>query len=578
MTVSEITYETEPQRDITTGQQLRESSWEILAAAGLDYSPKYIALKDAFNRAAPIDGLIRTTRGYYRLAEDTRNGRRVLLHSYERKQLTGVEKDGHIVLADDATDVYGIAARDSKRGALFRYLMERDTWQLSNMLQQDLNLHAEEMTIPSETPGVSPRRKIKLANKKVAYGIVETDEGKWRIRFYKNLRSTWDEAAGFTATSSEQKSVFTPYHYIVDKDNKIKEFDTLEDALTDARRRWRIESKDIFRGIETMSERSSGTINRNKNKLLSTFMWVKERYLLDWRRSLGWGTAVGFASTALSGTLLGALAAAGPILFWGTISKSLETTASALLKWLRKDSDTKKEQSKMLSEEIEHINNYLLDTKANHNRNLKKLDPEATKHLRLLSLEEADMMYDDEVPSPPERKWRDYERLSSASHRYHGAQFHTIYNAENDGLIMALYPNGLVSLIHVEKDQRATRHYVMYNRDLNVFGENETFKHMDPALTRLPGEGDVHKITHRQGKDFRYVPLSCDDFMADLSEKLGRSAQELKAFGIPIRKFFNCNACDGIAPRAVDALPIEHWETQQEAANDRGPALAARYG
>lgn len=557
-----------------TGQELRERSWDLLNAAGLDYSPKYITLKDEFNKAAPIDGLIRTTRGYYRLAEDMRDGTRVLLHSYERDQLTGVEKNGKVMLGDDATDVYGIAARQSKRGPLFRYLMERDVWELSNIFQQDLNLHAEEMMIPSETPGMPDRRKIKLANKLVAYGIVETDEGKWKVRFYNNLRSKWSDNAGFTITSSESNGAFTPYSYLLDKDNNVKEYDSLSEAVKDVRKRWKIESLKVFRGENLISNNSLSKVEKTRNNVLAWWMQINDKKIVrDWTRALSVGVAVGIVSTIVTGTpVAGAIMGAGSIFGWGFISKSLETATASFQSWLLKNADEKKEQSTMLKEDIEHINDYLLKDDYSGNRNRKKLSEESYKHLRLLSIEEADMIHDDRIAAPPDNDLRDYERLTTASHRYFGAQFDATYDDLEDGIIVATYPNGLVSLTHVEKDTRATRHYLMYNKDLNLFGEGEAFKHLDPELTQLPAKGEVHKITHRQGRDFRYTPMSCDEFMSDLSAKLGKNAQDLTAFGMPLRDLFNCHACHGIHPQEKPALPVEQWRPRPKS-NDNDPDL-----
>lgn len=551
------------EEEARTGQELRERSWELLNAAGLDYAPKYISAKDEFNKVAPIDGLIRTTRGYYRLAEDMDTGKRILLHSYERDQLTGVEKDTKIILDPERikdNDVYGVTARETTRGSLFRYLMDRDVWNLSNIFQQDLNLHAEEMVIPSETPGMPDRRKVKLANKLVAYGIVETDDGKWKVRFYNNLRSQWDNTPGFTTTSSESKSVFTPYSYLLDSEKKVKVYDSLEDAVKDVRKRWKIESLNIFRGEDMLSNKSVSSVAKTRNNFLSWFMRMRDQKVIrDWTRALLCGLVVGVISATTTGPVLGALMGAGSMLAWGTAAKSLETITAKIQRRILKSADEKKEQSMMLKEDIEHINDYLLDDEMNTRRNRKKLSAESYKNLRLLNLEESDMMYDDTIPAPPTNDLRDYERLTSASHRYFGAQFDATYDDLEDGIIVATYPNGLVSLIHVEKDTRATRHYAMYNKDLNLFGEGEAFKHLDPALTKLPGDGDIYKITHRQGKDFRYTPMSCDEFMADLSYKLGKSAQDLKAFGLPLRKLFNCSACDGLSPAPKDALPVDHW-------------------
>ena len=556
-----------------SGTDLRDRSWGLIYSAGLDYSPKYLG-SELDGEKQPVDGLIRTPRGYYRLAEDTRDGTRVLLHSWERDQLTGIEKDGNIVLDPSLLegkklDVYGVTARNELRGNVFRDDMNIDMRVLEKAFQKDLNLHAEEILIPSEDPSKPPKRKVKLANGLVAFGIMETDDGKWKIRLYNNLRKDWDDSARFVQVGTEPEngykgSILNPGRTLKDSENNTQEFESLEDAVKYVQKFWHTESRQIFKGKTNFTEdKTLNGYEKIRNNVLSTLMkWNDKKLIRDWTRAIGVGVTVGLVSTALSGTpILGALMGVGVGLGWTTLGKITETAVGSVQRAiLDKDEDQRLEALRPYFEQ-NHINKYLLDDEFNPKRFRKKLDPEAASHLRLLSTDEARMKYDDAEPSSPNLQWRDYERLSSAAFRYFGAAFDSSYDDADSGILVAMYPNGLLSLSHIDKKSGNTRSYVMYNDEYVPMKGDK--KHLDPALTNLPGNGDIHKITHRQGKDFRYVPLTCEEFLADVSHQTGKDLKDLKAFGIPLKDLFNCKSCDieKIEPKNVDALPVQKWFT-----------------
>lgn len=555
-----------------SGTELRDKSWSMIYAAGLDYAPKYIGLKNKFNdKAMPIDGLIRTPRGYYRLAEDMRDGTRVLIHSYERKQLTGIENnEGQIVLDGDADDVYGISARRDTMGPIFRDDMIHDMRFLERTFQKDMNLHAEEIAVPSDDPGIRPLRTVKLANSKVAFSISETEKATWQIRLYNNLRSNWDDAARFVQINQEPENGYKGNILSASKD--IRDFESLEDALHYVRRFWSIESQSMFKGRATIAETADNNwFSRIKNKLLSNALYISDHKIdRDWKRAITVSVLVGAASAIITGTPVAALA--GLLytgFFWATVGKTTETVVGKIQESLLKQVDEQKAEAILPYFEKDYIKSYWHDTERNRKRFRKKLNPDVKKHLRLLSLEEADMIHDDAEPATPENRWRDYERLSSPAFRYFGAQFDPTY--ADDGVLISVYPNGLISLVQVEKETRATRHYVTYNEDFDIMREN--YKHLDPKLTHLPAKGDVHKITHRRGKDFRYTPLSCDEFLSDLSHKLEFNAKDIKAFGLPIATLFNCRACNGLMPpTAKDAIAVETWRERAKL-GQQAPAL-----
>lgn len=542
--------------------QLRDRSWGLVYRAGLDFSPKFIGLTDAFNGfPRAVDGLVRTPMGYYRLAEDTRDGTRVLLHSYDREQLTGIEKDGRVALAENATDVYGITARSNVRGAIFRDDMMKDIRVLERILQRDLNLHAEETLVPSEDIGQSPRRLIKLANGHVAFGIMEGRDGTWSVRLYNNLRKDWDKTSRFAEVGVESGEIGVDS--LLNPGNELKTFDRIDDAVLYVQKFWKAESTRLFRGEDPLAENLNlNELEKLRNKLFSSALHARDsKVWRDWRRAIGVGATVGIITTVELGMpLVSVLLAVTTGFSWSAVSKSIETALGVYEKSKTATGD-KAEQDALLPDlEKNVIGNYLLKSEANERRFRKKLDPETVGHLRLLNGKDADMNYDDGAVAPPTDRMRDYDRLASAAFRYFGAAFDPSY--DEDGVLICLYPNGLISLVQIEKATGVTRHYLTYSKDFDISGDGGRSMHLDSKLSLLPAEGEVHKITHVKGMDFRYTPMTRQEFVADIAATIGPQAKNYKAFGLPLASLFNCQSFQNAAPKAKHAIPIEDWQAK----------------
>lgn len=557
-----IQNEKKPHRALS-GTELRNRSWGLINRANLDYAPKYIGISEEFNHhSRAIDGLIRTPMGYYRLAEDTRDGTRILLHSYERDQLTGIEQDGKIVLGPGAYDIYGVTARSDVRGAIFRDDMNHDNRYLEMCFQKDLNLHAQETVKLTASPIRPDLRSIMLANGHAAFGIYEMPDGRWKVRVYANLRKSWDRAAQFVQADAHAHTGWLSKFFTLSRD--LQDFDQYEDAFQYVRRFWKNESTLLFKGKAALADPSkfTGFEKVRAHLLAGAAYFIDEKMYRDWRRALAVGVVTGFVSTLVSGVpLVGAALGLGMGFAWTAVGKSVETALAVFENKKVLAADQQEFESLRPYFEQNRIGNYLRQEETNMRRFRKKLEPGVLPHLRLLSHAEADMNYDDGPVAPPDNILKDFERLSSAPYRYFGAQFDATH-ADN-GVLACIFPNGLLSVIQVDKGTRATRHYVMYSERFNAFDKDAARKHLDPQLTELPAAGPIHKITHMQGRDFRYVPLTGTEFIADLMAKIGPEAKDLRVFGFTITDLFNVEAVPDLKPKAKDTLPVTHWLGQK---------------
>jgi hypothetical protein len=543
----------------TSGIELRDRSWSLVNHAHLDYAPKYISESREKNLRAsqvnPIDGLIRTPMGYYRLAEDTRDGTRVLLHSYEKRQLQGRRKRGGIFVPDIDNknyDVYGVTARKGVRGAIFRDDMQHDIRYLERSFQKDLNLHVEEIKISSEDKDSKPRKLIKFANGQVAFSVYEDVNNKWKVRAYNNLRRNWDKTDSFSdSVGDENKGIFAKFlsHGI-----DVNEFDTYNDALQYVQRYWNTAALRLFKGKELLSDSKDF-----KTKASTFLLKLKDNKVYrDWGVAIPVGVGVGFVSTLASGVpFIGAAIGLVSGTAWALGAKTVESVISHHVRKIARKKESEEFESLKPYFEKNVIAPYLENNELNQKRFRKKIDPELFQHLRFLNHDEASMNYDDGYYTTAENPIRDFERLSTAPYRYFGAMHDASHYKK--GLLTSMFPNGLISLTHVDKDNRITRHYITLKEEFNQIKGDK--KHLDSKLERLPGEGPIHKITHRDGQDFRYVSLSEEEFMADLMDKVGNAAKRYRAFGMPLTRLFNVKSAAKITPKDLSANKVKEQPT-----------------
>lgn len=532
-----------PATPVIDGNTLRDRSWRLIFAAQLDYAPKFIESPDS---AAPVNGLMRSKEGYYRLAEDRRNGQRVLLHSYERHQLEGVRRDGVVSLPplqEKDVDVYVVSARRDVRGAIFRDDMAHDIRFLERGFQRDLNLHVKERPA-AENDGL---RVVKFMNGRCGIGIFETPDARYRVRFYKNLRTNWRSVSRFTQI--ERRAPETRWQRLLSLGTDMNTFDSYEEALTYTRRLWNVTALNIFKGRGLIGD--TGTIKQSLAARLIDF--VDNKRYRDWGVAIPVAFGSGFLSTLVSGTpALGALIAVGAGAGWVFGAKMVENFIGH--NWVRLAAKSDEKQLDALRPYFEKNlrDQYLKPGVTNEQRLRQKLEPSILPHLRLLDHEESDMNYDDGTFVPADNPMRDLESLSTAPFRYFGAQFDATHF--DDGLLAAVYPNGLVTLTQVDTKTRATRHYLTYRDDFNIMAAGAQ-KHMDPGLTRLPGAGPVHKITHYRGQEFRYASMSAEECIGDLMVKCGDKVKDLNVVGMSLPALFGVRAGATMVARNIAGVP-----------------------
>ncbi|MCK5373995.1 MAG: hypothetical protein KAJ40_01795 [Alphaproteobacteria bacterium] len=557
-----------------TGKELRDRSWYMILQTYLDFAPKYIGSKNISNgKKDPVDGVIYTAAGYYRLAEycnredeqDSLNGKRLLLHSFSRRQLTGVKKDGQVVPCEDeekGRDLYGVSARESNvRGNVFREDMHRNILLMEKYFKKDLNLHFDEWEVPISKNGSDgekeTRRVVKFANGQVAIGLFEMEDHTWKCRIYSNLHREGDIRSQFADIDSRPPGILGK---LFSTSKEIKDFDNYDEAFDYVCRYWNIAARKLFSGntklIDTEGLKGLSLLKAKlADSVLSFFEEKKHRKLGN---ALFCGVGFAIVSTFLSGA---ALLGGGLVL--GTIIATLysETTEAVFsyitAPWFKlwDSAELKKQEASRPYDEKDLISEYLVPDENNKRRMCKKLDPKIVQHLHFLDQEEADMNYDDGPLSSPDSPLENFERLLTAPFHIFGAVFDTRY--VEDGILVARYPNGLISIMQIDKEKRAVRDYLMYRKSFDEFKDKNAKRAINANLNNLPGKGSVHKFTHEKGKDLRYVSMDEKKFLGDLMTRIGEDkVEDFPALGMNLAELFQTKSDGGIQPKEVPGIPV----------------------
>ncbi len=456
---------------------LRDRFLRIVRHADLDISPEFIQAKPGETdlHLKALDGIIRTSSGYYRLAEDPETGNRILLFTMCTKNFEGAwDKDGMLYLPQDpetgktTDDVYLVSARDKTvDGARFRQdMLEYEQYLKRNTLFE-LNMAMEDATPPPPepleegAPTVKPLRVYKMTNSKVALGLFETEEGKWRMRLYSNMRGDWDETGRFVEIEEKIPDGFMGKKVFAAGQDYKKEFDSFGEALSEAKRYWHISAMRLWKGRSMLSElqpapRSLRGLRNFAEKQMLGFVDQKKYRAF----AITAGASLLLSVSAVLGGAIGVIGVIGAIA--GAVAvKFAEDFSTGWVNNLRRKHDMQSVNRQKPASERNLAEDYADPAPGNEKRLSKKLNPEILPKLRLLSQEQARMNYDNGTYVCPNRKHWEAQVLLSMPHRV----FANITVPLDDNTAITHYPNGILSLTHVDYEKNCTTNFVTYRSD-----------------------------------------------------------------------------------------------------------------
>ncbi|QKK05966.1 MAG: hypothetical protein HND56_09810 [Pseudomonadota bacterium] len=523
---------------------LRDRLINIVRNADLDFAPEYIAAlpSETDPRKKAMDGVIRTAIGYFRLAADEENKTRILLFSTDPENLRGAwGEDGRLHLPENPAtgkitdDVYVVSAREAQvDGARFRQDMTEFEQNFKRNTLFDLNLAMEDMTpAPTEkedgsTPD-TPLRVYKMTNSKVALGLFETPEKKWRMRLYSNMRGDWDETGSFVEIEESIPDGFIGNRVFTTGQDYKKEFDDFGEALDAAKRYWHLSAMRMWKGRPMLSELEPpkfsvrGARNFAEKQVLS---------FLDQKKHRAFGITILATLVTSAGAIFGGavgLIGVGGLIAGALAVKAMEDYWTDWVNDLRKKHDMKQTNGKKPVSERDLSADYTDPSPENDKRLCKKLKQEALPRLRLLSYQDSHINYDNGGTVSPNRQDWEAQVLMTMPHRV----FANITVPLDDNTAVTHYPNGILSLTHVDFDTKKSTSFVAYNPELAVSKSAP----LQNGLRRLLSDGNICEISYDRKTPLqaRSVKLSelknrlKDVFAhesADKREKLAKSLTE----------------------------------------------------
>lgn len=496
---------------------LRDRLINIVRNADLDFAPEYIAAdpSETDPRKKAMDGVIRTAIGYFRLAADDANKTRILLFSTDPENLRGAwNDDGTLRLPENpetgkiTDDVYVVSAREAQvDGARFRQDMTEFEQNFKRNTLFDLNLAMEDMTPPpaekedGSTPD-KPLRVYKMTNSKVALGLFETPEGKWRMRLYSNLRGDWDETGSFVEIEENIPEGFMGNRVFTTGQDYKKEFDNFGEVLDAAKRYWHLSAMRMWRGRPMLSELDPPKFS---TRAVRNFTEKQMLSFLDQKKYRAFGITVLATLVTSAGAIFGG--AVGLIGVAGLIAGALAVKAAEdyWTDWvndLRKKHDMKQTNGKKPVSERDLSADYTDPAPENDRRLCKKLKADILPCLRLLNYGDSHINYDNGATVSPNRRDWEAQVLMTMPHRV----FANITVPLDDNTAVTHYPNGILSLTHVDFDTKKSTSFVAYNPALAV---SKTAP-LQNGLRRLLADNNICEISYdrKSPPQIKSVPLA----------------------------------------------------------------------
>jgi len=515
---------------------LRDRLINIVRNADLDFAPEYIAAlpSETDPRKKAMDGVIRTTIGYFRLADDAENKTRVLLFSTDPENLRGAwQEDGTLRLPENpetgkiTDDVYVVSAREAQvDGARFRQDMTEFEQNFKRNTLFDLNLAMEDMT-PAPTPKEdgsapdTPLRVYKMTNSKVALGLFETPEGKWRMRLYSNMRGDQDETGSFVEIEESIPDGFIGNRVFTAGQDYKKEFDHFGEALDAAKRYWHLSAMRMWKGRPMLSE-----LEPPKFSVRAARNFAEKQILsfLDQKKHRAFGITILATLVTSAGAIFGGtvgLIGVGGLIAGGLAVKAAEDYWTDWVNDLRKKHDMKQTNDKKPVSDRSLSENYTDPAPENDKRLCKKLKQDVLPRLSLLSYHDSHINYDNGGTVSPNRQDWEAQVLMTMPHRV----FANITVPLDDNTAVTHYPNGILSLTHVDFDTKKTTNFIAYNPDLAVSKSAP----LQNGLRRLLSDGKICEISYDRKTPLHTTSLPLSALKSRLKELFAHESADKRA-------------------------------------------------
>jgi|GEM_PF-1995436 len=489
------------QDDSVSDMSFQDKIIEMIAPGHLNIY-RYIGPPEGYETDDfPDDGLVRAPIGFYRLAEDTETGNKILLFSYDNHALdASIDESGEKRLSgSDSGSIYVVAGRENLRD--IRWVHEEmithqntlQTWRLHHLslYVESENMRSDEEIKKSENAEQAPplQQVVKMSNSNFGYKLLETDEGKWDVSLYISAASTTEESKdSFVAVSDD--STFDGFFSLC---QKLDSFDTLNDAEKFVAEDFQGRAYRLWNGESALTPKEQPRISLQKNIMSILKAPTQKKWYVKASIPLAAAALVGGVGFLISGAAIAATGAA-------VVSAGLTASTGFLLNHAAEEF-VEKGLKKLMPEKSQEEKNKKLPKHARKKAYLyteelgQRLNPrlleEKSAQLRPLSDEEANIR-------PPMTPPTLFLSKSYAEEWLFGSlsgAFGAIVYPVNEYSFSIQYPNGIVSLYNTEEK---TVH-VRLREDLKIKNDEIPAPPLPEKVETLLKSGEILHVALKEG-------------------------------------------------------------------------------
>ena len=523
-------------KDIDIGEALYTISQNLMERSSPDLLQKFIGPhRDAQGNLMPDDGIMCTTGGYYRVAEDIETGNRVALFSFSYDKLCGMRRDNGDVTLTTTDGVYPVAFQKvpsfgAARGGYLRSKISEHHYKLQCGFKEELNLYGADLTglfNAVADPTVKDPVVMKFGNTRLSYGVYEAANGQWELR--RRIREKQpDEVVAETVMGLDKAGSGKMIDKILSDGESLGCFASKEEAMAKmvidfnkrSDRSWNARSLltpaeiaqapivNVKRGV------AGQVVSFVKNRSLGELLFVGGLAVI----TLPFGGKVRAAQLTAAGIGVASVYANkfGEHLFVNGFS-----LAEHLKFWKRKETKEEKTAAEKLRA-AEEKRGSLEDYAENYDYNKKRWCPRMAngiaQNLRLLNSADADLKPEDAAFTSPvsgdQESIADYWAAKEIPNIQNSA-FKAIATPLDTKTMSYYYLMGAVAITHTH-DDKSRSVYIMARPNMKVSDKSFIRQDVEPMIHN----GNVLHVHQKHGGETRQEVLSVEAMIRDVRELL----------------------------------------------------------
>ncbi len=518
-----------PTKNVDIGEALYMISQNLMERSSPDLLQKFIGPHtDAHGNKMPDDGIMCTTGGYYRIAEDIETKNRVALFSFSYDKLRGLTRDNGDICLTTTDGVYPIAYQKvpsfgAARGGVLRSQISEHHYNLQRGFKEELNLYGADLTglfNAVADPDVKDPVVMKFGNTRLSYGIYETKAGAWELR--RRIREKQpDEVATEAIMGLDKAGSGKMIDKILSDGESLGIFQSKEEAMAKMVLDFNIRSERSWnaKSLLSASEIAHAPITSAKRGVVGQVVgFVKNRSLGELLFVGGIAAITLPFGGKVKAAQLGAAAIGVASVYANKFGEHIFVNGFSLTEklkfWKNKEAAATKEAAKPAEEKRKALDDYLENVDNNKKRWCPRMATGIAQNLRLLNSEEADLKPEDAVFTSPVRNdgqdiashWAEKDIPNVQNHA-----FKAIATPLDTKTMSYYYLMGAVAITHTH-DDKSRSVYIMARPNMKVSDKSFIRSEIEPMIKN----GNVLHVYQEHGGETRQEVLSVEKMISEV--------------------------------------------------------------